>query len=150
MIIDSLLEFADAVALNTGAAATYVVGSQIDLGGIGRDVGQGRPMYLVISIDTTLTSGGAATVQFKLVTDASAALATDGTSTEHWASDNFAYTELTAGKVIIVPLPSNFPTFERYMGILQVTGVAALTAGKFNAMLTFDPVGWKSFPDATN
>ncbi len=32
MILDELLEFCDATALNTGGAASYLIGDQIDLG----------------------------------------------------------------------------------------------------------------------
>ena len=149
MILDDLLEIADAVSINTGAAATYVLGDQIDLGMIGRDAGQGQPMYLVITVDTALASA-TGTIVFSLVSDSSAALATDGTSTVHWASDNFVQADLPAGKVIVVPLPSNFPTYERYIGLLQTTAVAAWTAGKINAFLVIDPIGWKAYPDATN
>lgn len=149
MIIDDLLEIADAVSINTGGAGTYVLGDQIDLQMIGRDVGQGRAVYLVITVDTALASA-TGTIQFKLVSDSTAALATDGTSTEHWASDNFVQADLPAGKVIVVPLPSNFPTYERYVGLLQTTAVAAWTAGKINAFIAFDPIGWKAYPDATN
>jgi len=28
--------------------------------------------------------------------------------------------------------------------------VAAFTAGKVNAFLTLDPIGWKPYPDASN
>ena len=149
MVIDDLLEIADAVAVNTGVAGTYVLGDQVDLQVIGRDAGAGHPMFFVISVDTALASA-TGTVQFKLVSDSTAALATDGTSTEHWASDNFLAADLPAGKVIVVPLPSNFPTYERYVGLLQVTGVAAFTAGKINAFFVLDPIGWKAYADAAN
>ena len=149
MITDSTLEMCDAVAVNTGGAATYLLGSQIDTSVV-RDIGAGRPVYLVISIDTALASA-TGTMQFKLASDASAAIATDGTASEHWVSDTFLEAALAAGKTWVVPLPSGTALpYERYLGILQVTGTAAFTAGKINAFLTFDPSGWKGYADAQN
>ena len=43
MILDERNEFADAVALNTGAAGSYLIGDQIDLG-VARDIGNGEPL----------------------------------------------------------------------------------------------------------
>lgn len=149
MIIDSTLEMLDAVALNTGVAATYLIGSQIDTSVV-RDIGQGRPMYLVITVDTACLSA-TGTLQLKLASDSSAAIATDGTASEHWVSDTFLQAALTAGKTWVVPLPAGTALpYERYLGILQVTGTAAFTAGKLNAFLTFDPFGWTAMADATN
>jgi hypothetical protein len=154
MILDSRSEFADATALNTGAAGAYLVGNVIDTvgsnvpsGATGHSLGKdGRPVFLVIAIDTAVTSAGAATVQFKLVSDAQAALATDGTATEHWVSAAIAKATLIAGyNVAVIALPLENPAYERYVGILQVTGTAALTAGKFNAFLTADPAVWKAY-----
>ena len=56
MILDKFGEFCDAVACNTGAAGTYLLGSQIDIGAV-RDVGNGEELYLVISVDTGIKLG---------------------------------------------------------------------------------------------
>ena len=149
MIIDSTLEMLDAVAVNTGDAGTYLLGSQIDLS-VARDIGQGKPAYLVISIDTPLASA-TGTIQLQLASDATAAIAVDGSASVHWASDVLAAAALPAGKTFVVPLPAGTAVpYERFLGILQVTGTAAFTAGKINAFITFDPFGWKANPDAVN
>ena len=149
MIIDSTLEMLDAVAVNTGGAGTYLLGSQIDMSVV-RDIGQGKPAYLVITVDTALASA-TGTIQLQLASDASAAIATDGSASVHWASDVLLEAALPAGKTFVVPLPAGTAVpYERFLGILQVTGTAAFTAGKLNAFITFDPFGWKAYADATN
>lgn len=145
MIIDSRLEFCDATALNTGGAGTYLLGSQVDLGTDGVNDVDG--LYLVINVDTAATSGGSATAQFTLASDASASIATDGSATVHYQTAAIPVASLTAGTYVArVELPKG--TYERYLGILQTTGTAAFTAGKINAFLTNDPNTWKSFADA--
>jgi len=146
MIIDSRLEFCDATSLNTGAAGTYLIGSQVDLGAAD-NVNDIDGLYLVVGVDTTATSGGSATLQITLASDSTAAVATDGSATVHYTSPVIAVASLTAGTYIAkVELPKG--TYERYLGILQVTGTAAFTAGKINAFLTNDPYTWKSYADA--
>lgn len=146
MIMDSRLEFCDAVALNTGAAGTYLLGSQIDLGTDG--VNDVDSVYLVVNVDTAATSGGSATLQISLASDDTASISTT-TSTIHYTSAAIAVASLTAGTYVSrVELPKG--TYERYLGILQITGTAAFTAGKINAFLTNDPFTGKAFPDATN
>ena len=150
MILDKRTEFADAVALNTGAAGTYLIGDQIDLGAAQRDVGNGEPLYLVITVDTLPTSGGAATAQFTLASDDSSAVATNGTASVHFVSKAFAISEMAAGTVLVaVALPTQGVAYERYLGILQTTGTAAFTGGKVNAFLTHDVAKWKAYADAT-
>lgn len=146
-IMDARAEFCDATALNTGAAGTYLIGNVMDAS-VARDLGNGRQIYLVISVDTAVTSAGAATVQFLLVSDAQAALATDGSATQHYASFAIPKATLVAGYQLVAALPPESPAYERYLGVLQVTGTAALTAGKVNAYLTLDPPVQKSYPDA--
>lgn len=149
MIHDERTEFCDATALNTGAAGSYLLGDVIDLGATSQDIGTGEPLFLVIQVDTAATSGGSATGNFKLVSDAQAAIATDGTATEHLASGAIAVASLTAGRTILMAaLPPG--TYERYLGILQTTAVAAFTAGKINAFLTHDISKWTAYADATN
>ena len=150
MILDKRTEFADAVALNTGAAGTYLIGDQIDLGAAQRDVGNGEPLYLVITVDTLPTSGGAATAQFTLASDDSASIATNGTASVHFVTKAFAISEMAAGTVLAaVALPIQGVAYERYLGILQTTGTAAFTGGKVNAFLTHDVAKWKAYADAT-
>ena len=147
MILDERNEFCDATALNTGVAASYLIGDVIDLG-LSRDIGTGEDLYLVITVATTATSGGAATGQFHLASDAQAAIAVDGTASYHFSSAAIAVATLVAGYTIAaVRLPSG--TYERYLGILQTTGTAAFTAGAVNAFLTKDISKWTAYSDYT-
>lgn len=149
MIIDERNEFCDATALNTGAAGSYLIGDVIDLGAVQRDIGNGEQLYLVIQVDTTATSGGAATGQFSLVSDAQAAIATDGSASVHFQTAAIPVATLAAGyNVASVALPMQGTAYERYLGILQTTGTAAFTAGKVNAFLTPDVSKIKAYADA--
>ena len=147
MILDERTEFADATALGTGGTGRALVGDVVDLTSIGRSLGSsGKQMFMVLQVDTTVTSGGSATVSFELATDAQAAIATDGTATVHFASAAIPKATLVAGyTVAVIALPLETPTYERYLGILQNVGTAALTAGKINAFLTMDPAVWKAY-----
>lgn len=151
MILDERTEFADATALNTGAAGSYLVGDVIDLDpctispNVTADM-EGSELYLVIQVDTLPTSGGAATAAFSLATDAQAAIAVDGSQTEHFRTKAFAISEMAAGTILAaVRLPRG--NYERYLGVVQTTAVAAFTAGKINAFLTNDPGLYKAYAD---
>lgn len=151
MKMDSLNMFARATALGTGGTGRALVGDVINLVNA-RDIGQGKDVYLIIQIDTTvLAAGGASSVQFVLVSDAQAAIATDGTATEHFATASIAKATLVAGyQVCCVKLPLEPPAYEQYLGILQVVSTNAVTAGKINAFLTTDPNAWKANTSAVN
>jgi predicted DNA-binding protein len=143
MILDELTEFCDATALNTGGAASYLLGDVIDTGGDG--INDVEHLYLVIQVSTTATSGGSATGQFHLVSDAQEAIAVNGTATYHWSSPAIAVASLVAGTYIArVQLPKG--QYERYVGIIQTTGTAAFTAGAINAFLTPNVETYKTFP----
>lgn len=145
MILDKRNEFCDATALNTGAAGTYLIGDQIDLG-VARDIGNGEQLYLVITVDTQPTSGGAARAQFTLASDDTANIATNGTASVHFQTKAFTIAEMTPGAVLAaVALPIEGVAYERFLGILQTTGTAAFTGGKINAFLTHDVAKWKSY-----
>lgn len=157
MILDERLEFADA---NTGVAAvasTVLIGDVIDLGETTSDVGNGQPIYLYISVDTSIITGGSAgTLTFILASDAQAAIATDGSATVHWQSkayvtDDDALNDLDAGaRIGPIALPMGLPLYERYLGLLAVIGTTTITAGAISAGLTFDAAGWRAYPDASN
>lgn len=150
MILDELLEFADATALATGTGAAQC-GDVIDLGAVPQDFGLGKAMYLVVQVTTAVTSAGAATVQFELVSDAAASM-TVATASRHIMTEAIGKASLVAGYGLVFSLPPNGgpEPYERYLGIVSTVGTAALTAGAINAFLTFDPQYWKSYADAAN
>lgn len=144
MILDEKLEFLDATSV-AAAAGTAVVGDVVNLDDAGRDLLD--TLYLVISVSTAFTSGGAATVDIRLTTAANAAL--DSGPVDIWTTGAQAYTALTAGTTYIVPLPKAL-AFKQYLGIRVVTATATTTAGSLNAFLTNDPQNWKAYADAQN
>jgi hypothetical protein len=157
MIMDSRVEFADAVSV-AAAAGTALIGNQIDLT-TARDLGNGGTLYLAITTDTEIITGGVAgTVQFQLVSDDTAAIATNGTASVHFSTKAFVTgnaasndPQLNVGGVIaMVELPMEGVVYERFLGILAITATTTTTAGKINAFLTRDPRGWKSYADAVN
>ena len=146
MILDEKLEFCDATALNTGAAATYNIGDVIDLG-TARDLGNGHALYLVVTAAVGITAGSAGTVAFQLVSDGTDSISTT-TQTVHARSGAWATstTAIPAGSVLFaVPLPMQGPVYERYLAVQQITGTAAITAGAVNAFLTHDVAKWVAY-----
>ncbi len=147
MILDKRCEFADAVALNTGAAGSYLVGDVYDTQAL-RDLGAGNTLYLVIAVQTTATSGGAATGQFNLVHDTAANL---GSATVLLSSAAFTVASMIAGVTLLaIALPMEGTAYKRYLGIQQVTGTAAFTAGKIDAFLVEDFAKFRHYADAVN
>ncbi len=151
MLMDKNNEFADAEAVSTGGSGTSLIGDVIDLGTV-RDIGQGKPLYLVLQVATAFVGG--TSFQFVLASDAQAAITTGGSETRHYQSDVFVVADMIAGFTMTIPLPmgdvadSKTP-YERYLGILGVS-VGTHSAGAINAFLTLDPYGWRAYPDANN
>lgn len=152
MILDKRNEFADAVALNTGGAGTYVIGEQIDLG-TAVNVGAVDELYFVVNVDTGIAAGSAGTVTFQLVSADNDALTTN--PVVHYQTAAFTTGTgtgtgaLKAGTVLAaIKLPQGFD-YKRYLGIRQVTGTAAITAGKVNAFLTPDIAMWRAYDAPT-
>lgn len=152
MWVDSNLEFADATSVGTPNNSTVNVGDIIDLDtATPGDIGVGEPLYLVVQVTTAVTSGGSAKVRFKLVSDATTTIATDGTATEHAATDDIAVASLVAGYQFVIPVPPESPAYERYLAFqCQETAGQALTDGNVNAFLTRDPRVYKAYADASN
>lgn len=156
MMVDKRNEFADDVDLATAGTGVQNVGDVIDAAPA-RDVGAGHVPYLVIQVSKAFTSGGSATVEFRLVSDSVSTPAIDGNETIHYKSDAFPVASLVQGWQIAVPFPygdseaPNNTGYERYIGVAANVGTAALTAGAINAFVTYDPpTHWKSYPDAQN
>ena len=155
--LDERNEFADAVSV-ANAAATINVGDTID-STVARDLGNGAPIYLVVSVDTEIITGGSAgTIQFQLVSDSTAVPSTDGSQAIHAISEEYVTdgtdandAELKAGQYpFVVALPWQGQQYERYLGVQAIIGTTTTTAGNVNAFLTFDPPRNVSYPDAVN
>jgi|SRR3972149_5226521 len=152
MILDERTELCDATACNTGAAATYNVGDLIDTSVV-RDIGNGEPVYLVVTVATGITvASSTGTVSFQLVSDSTDTVATDGTQTIHVRSESWdtSTVAIAAGTVLAcLALPPEGSVYERYLGLQQVTGTTALNAGAINAAFTLTPyTAPKAYPNA--
>lgn len=154
MIIDKKLELCDAVsvALTAGATAQNI-GDILDMDAA-RDFGSGQPVYLVITCDTSIITGGAAgTIEFQLVSDGTDTISTSTQSihlrTPKYVTDDAALNDCDAGDVIFVgalPMDGQEP-YERYLALQAIVLTTDTTAGKINAFLTLDPTGWKAYPN---
>jgi len=146
-LMDKRTEFADAGVVTGNAAATAILGDVIDLERAGLNIGVGMPLYLNINMDTLpVAGGGAAEIQFKLVSDSTADLATSPTT--HFETPAIGKATLAAGYTVCsVALPSS-TTYERYLGVTYTVTTNNVTAGKANAWLSQSPLDAnKSYPD---
>ena len=144
MILDALLQLAAAQAVTTTAVST----NTIDLGAA-RDIGTGKDLYAVITVDEAAAAAGAATVQFQVISSAAANLSSP---TILGQTDAIAKTELTVGrKPIVVPIPPAIlnaqPIGQRYLGLQFTVGTGPLTAGKFTCYISDSDVNVnKNYP----
>jgi hypothetical protein len=144
MIMDERNEFADAASV-AAAAGTALIGDVINLGSVARDMGQGEPVWFVVTVDTAFVAAGAGTINIQLVSDAQAAIATDGSATVHLSTGAKATAASTpagqrAGDVLFAaPLPVEGSVYEQYLGVLCTIATQTVSAGKINAFLTLDP-----------
>lgn len=128
MIIDTLAQFADSQTVTGGS--TTVATSDIDLGANARNIGSGRPLYVVIVVEAVSGGDGSDTFTFTLVDDS--ALPIDGSSVAKAASETITgVANIPAGTKIVIPVPPGM-SFQRYIGLrYAVTADAILTVSAF-------------------
>lgn len=144
MIIDKRTTLADNVALNTGAAGTYNIGDVYDTGLVAQDPGTGADLFFVIAMGTAAASGGAATAQFQLVSSASATPETNGAQQVLVATGVTPVASMTANTQLYAgPIPNGIA--RRYLGLQQVTGTAAFTAGTVKAFMVLDAASYRAY-----
>ena len=100
------------------------------------DYGQGNELDCVISVVSTLTSGGAATVSFQLVQADDAGITTNVNVLNQ--TDVFGFASIVAGMIITINLDRTIlGVARRYMALRYVVGTAVLTnaTGQFIAHL---------------
>jgi hypothetical protein len=152
MYVDSRNTFAAASSAATTGLAATVVGSQIDLGSVGRDLGVGQPLYLVAKVDSSIVgTTGAGSFTLQLVTATDAALTgspvTVATSPSY-VTNTTAQAGSTAGSVLWNLIVPTLP-LKQYLGIKVVPVTRDISAGSVTCFLAEDrPTSWVHMPDA--
>lgn len=100
----------------------------------GRDLGVGGEMWLDVLVTATVTSGGATTGVFELLTDDNAAMTSPVVLV---ASAAFALATLIAGFEFRVQLPASL-VYERYLGLGVLIATADWTAGTVEGKLVMN------------
>lgn len=136
MFIDSTLEFSRAQALSATAASSNV----IDLG-VDRDIGPGKPMWIVLDVGVTAAAGG--TYQVDLQTDDNSAFS----SPTSIATLTLAAASLKAGAQFVMGMPY---ANERYLRLNYTLG--GTTPGvTISAFLTDqEQASWQAYKDGVN
>jgi hypothetical protein len=138
MILSAQLRFSDDQDLSQ-AAGTYASTNIIDTGApgtvyghaaaLGRDVGKGNPVPILVQVTEAFTSAGAATLQIQIETADDASFSTNNEVIAE--SRAYAKSELVAGKQFEVAVLPN--DCRRYIRVNYIIGVATTTAGTCSA-----------------
>jgi hypothetical protein len=145
MVLDALLQLSDAQAVTSADAYST---NTIDLGATTpvRQIGDGEPMALIISVDTAAAGDGSPasftdTFDFLAVQSANANLS----SHTVMAQRRVPGAQLTAGAVVIVNIPPGRPT-ARYIGARYELGTDdTITVSAWLAPLSFVQVLAKAY-----
>ena len=129
MILDFQLQVSSAQDLSQ-TASDYYSTKVVNMSHILGDPGGGEPFYLIINVVEAFTSAGSATVQFAVIDEANTTL--DGSSVIIVQTRAIAIATLTAGKIIVIPIPAGIIT-QQYLGVRYDIGTATTTAGTVDA-----------------
>lgn len=97
----------------------------------GRDLGVGTEFWLQVLITATFTSGGAATINFQLVTDSTATIAS---ITILLASGVLALATLTVSSYFRAQLPAS-GSYKEFLGLDVLIGTTTMTGGTVEGLL---------------
>ena len=132
MILDSRLEFADGQTLTATGASTNV----IDLEDVPRDIGPGRPVYVVINVEDASAASGAITASLAVQTSA------DEAFTAPVVLASVTIPDGSENKFFVLGFPYENLRFLR----LNATISGTTPSLKFSAWLTDqEPVSWKAY-----
>jgi len=134
MLIDNNLLFSDAQAVTATAGSTNIIDTApLFSGNLGRRVGNGKPIYIFISVDVAFTdSGSDSTIAVTVETDDNTSMSSATT-----VATITTFAALTAaGTKFFAPLP--IANYERYIGIRYTAANGNLTTGSFTAGLVLN------------
>ena len=139
MYVDSQLLFCDALAITSAVGST----NTIDLSQI-RDIGSGRQLFLVVTVDVAMTDGSSnSTLTVAIEGDSTTTFTPDGTANVLTIPALSA-----AGAIFIVALsPTLAPLQFQYIRLLFTPNTGDLTTGTFTAFLALDVQNYKSYAD---
>jgi len=138
MILDAQNLFSDAQAVTASAASTNL----IDLGA-DRDLGTGKPVYVVVQVDVAMTdSGSDSTITVTAQTDAAAAF---GSPTTAQTLGTFAALSAIGTRLIMALQPGQI--VERFLRLYYTAANGSLSTGSFTAYLTTDLQQARTYAD---
>ncbi len=138
MITDANLQLSSAQAVTATAFST----NTIDLS-VARDIGTGEDLDIHVSVDTTCTAAGGATVQFQVVTSDNANLSSPIILNE---TDAIPIATLVKGYRMELEIPAQIGSNgHRYLGLQYTVGTGPLTAGAFTATIALDVEDRKTY-----
>jgi hypothetical protein len=110
MFVDKNLQVSAAQSLTATAISDY----SVNIGSSTRDIGAGKILYMIITIDSDVAAADAAkTVTFSVITDSTADLATSARTI--LATEAYVGSVLTAGRApIVIPIPMSIA--DQYIG----------------------------------
>jgi len=132
MILDTQSRFSDAQAVTVTAISTNVIDLRNAATPALVDEGIQDHNWLVVSVGTAFTAGGAGTLTVSLESDSTADLATS--PTVHYVSPVIAVASLVVGYELRLKLPSG--NYERYLGVRFTVATGPMLTGAINAFIT--------------
>ena len=143
MMLDAMLQLSSGQAVTASAVST----NTIDLSQ-NRDLASGDTLVALFTVDSTVTAAGAATVNFQIISSASANLSSPTILAQ---SGPIPKADLTAGRApFSVGLAQNASLAvsigQRYIGVQYLVSTGPLTAGAFSCCLSTDSNVSKIYP----
>ena len=141
MIADAFTTFADSVAVTASAVVGDYQTRPQTTNTLTNEFGTaGKPLYLAITVTESFVT--ATSVNFALLSDSTANLATSPTT--HAQTGAIAVASLTAGTQFFLPLPSQ-QTVERFYGVYATVAGDNATAGKITARIVTDHPSFRAY-----
>ena len=137
-IIDKSLQVSAGQAITVTAPSTDVIDAgATKSASIGRDIGSGEPLYLEVSVATTMTGAGTMTIALQDSAD-------NSSFADVLALPAIAVAALTAGKTYYLPLPAGM---RRYIRANYTITSGPFTGGTLNAQIVNGMNFIRSMPD---
>lgn len=141
MLIDKRSTFARELSI-PAAGGPDKFGESLPLD-VRSDLGQGENLYMIVNVP--VAAAGGTSVYLELVTANNEALTS---STVVMPLGTFLTAGMTVGALLYAgPIPSAF--YNTFVG-LRATVVGTFSAGKLNAFLSDQPIGWRTYADGNS